>query len=116
MAEGRAEQIGEFKHHRLRPAIVRIRQSRDSLQRIEQKMGVELALQRLEFACGEGLLELRTLKLLVANPREIPIGMCADINDEIIPKLECEKISIADQAMQRASRELLRLGVPVGHQ
>src|SRR5215469_5269047 len=97
MPEGGAEQIGELKHHCFGPAIVRIRQSRDSLQRIEQKMRVELTLQRLEFACSEGLLELRTLKLLVANPREVPISMCANDSYEIIPKLECEQISIAHQ-------------------
>src|SRR5262250_2412690 len=42
MPESRAEKIGELKHHGLGPLIVRIRQSRDSLQRIEQKMWVEL--------------------------------------------------------------------------
>jgi hypothetical protein len=42
---------------------------------MEQKMRVELALHCLEFACGEGLLELRTLQLLLANPCELPIRM-----------------------------------------
>ena len=63
-------------------------------------MRVELTLHCLEFACGEGLLELRTLQLLLANPCEVPVRMCASDSYEIIPNLEREKKSIAEQAVQ----------------
>src|SRR5208282_1962667 len=113
--KGGAEQSRESKNHRFGSRSIAIDQCGDSLEGVEQEMRMELALQRLKFACRKLSLQFRTLEFLVSNPREIPIGVGGNDRYKVVPQLIAEQISVGEQTLEGPRAELLRQNV-VGRQ
>src|SRR5262249_16877342 len=76
--EGRPQKLGEGKQHRLGSLLIRVDQRRKTLQRVEEKVRMQLSAKRLQLALREALAQFKALNLLSLTEYEVGIGVGTD--------------------------------------